>query len=425
MTKRVTELQVENYKRIVFIDMKLKPGVTEISGPNGAGKSSALDAVAVWIDGMKAAAAEPIRKGQERARIRGRLGEMYVTRTLRRTKSGAVLTDITFEPIPGKPYPATQRQLDDLIGEHRLDPLSFIALDRKGKFAEFQAFVSGYDFATAAREHAGEFARRTEVNRLAKEERSAAALIVVPDKLPKEEVDERALVDELRRAGESNATIERRRERREQTAVEVERHRSEAARLRAEADASDRRANELQEQLDKADPLPEPVNVDELTAKINAARTVNAGLTRVAQRRGHEANAKKWEDEAAELTASMNARQAAREKAIAEAKLPVAGIEFGEDEILLNGVPFDQASTAQKLRVALGLIVARNPNLRLAWIRDASLLDDESYAEIQRLAMEYECDVLIETVRPIGKDAVVLQDGRIKKPAGETHTAAA
>ncbi|MGB9067291.1 MAG: ATP-binding protein [Candidatus Acidiferrales bacterium] len=62
---RLTNLCVENFKRIVAIEITPAPGVTEISGANGAGKSSTLDAIAVWIDGLKVAPAEPIRKGAE------------------------------------------------------------------------------------------------------------------------------------------------------------------------------------------------------------------------------------------------------------------------------------------------------------------------------------------------------------------------
>jgi len=69
---------------------------------------------------------------------------------------------------------------------------------------------------------------------------------------------------------------------------------------------------------------------------------------------------------------------------------------------------------AEKLTVALAYTVKRNPDLRLAWIRDASLLDDEAFACVERLAEEFDCDVLLETVRPIGKNAVVLEDGRVK-----------
>jgi hypothetical protein len=461
--KRLTELCVENYKRIVFLDLKLKPGITEISGRNGAGKSSALDAVAVWLDGMKVAPAEPIRQGAERSRIRGRLGEMYVTRTLRKLKSGTVTSEISFQPIDGKPYPATQKMLDDLIGEHRLDPLDFIALDRKGKFNELQAFVSGFDFAKAAREHAGEYSRRTEVNRLAKDARAAASLILIPDGLPEEAVDEQALVEQLRGAADTNSEIERRRANREKAAEAIAAARAviasteeqialatrhaeeirdaeiarlealisqaretcartvanEADRIQKQANDAQARANELQERLDKAEPLPTTVDTAELSKRIAAARETNAALARLAEKRKHENAAERWERESAELTESMEARQRAREQAIKDAKLPIAGIEFGDEEILLNGVPFDQASTAQKLRVAMALIVARSPNLRLAWIRDASLLDDESYAEMQRLAAEYDCDILIETVRPIGKDAVVLEDGRLKQADAE------
>src|SRR5581483_7668946 len=298
--KRLTELQVENYKRIVFLDLKLRPGITEISGRNGAGKSSALDAVAVWLDGMKVAPADPIRQGAERSRIRGRLGEMYVTRTLWKLKGGTVTSEISFQPIDGKAYPATQKMLDDLIGEHRLDPLDFIELDGKGKFAEFQAFVSGFDFAKAAREQAGEYARRTEVNGQAKAARAAASLILIPKGLPEEPVDEQALVEELRRAADTNADIERRRANREKAVETIAAARAviastdeqiavatkhaeeirdqEIARLEAliaqaretcartittetdhvQKQARDAlaRANELQQKLDSAEPLP-------------------------------------------------------------------------------------------------------------------------------------------------------------------------
>ena len=187
---RVSRLEVENFKRLTAVDITLPEGVTELSGPNGAGKSSILDSIAVWLDGLRVAPAEPIHRGAERSRIRGRLGEMYVIRHIEKKKGGGYTTRIQFEPIDGKPYPATQRQLDDLIGEHRLDPLDFLALDRKGKFDAFRAFVPGFDFAKAAREHDADFLRRTDVNRMAREARAAASLILVPEGTPEEPLDE-------------------------------------------------------------------------------------------------------------------------------------------------------------------------------------------------------------------------------------------
>jgi hypothetical protein len=177
-TGRVTRLEVENFKRIVGFSVDLAPGVTEISGRNAQGKTSFLDSINVLIDGMKAAPAEPIHQGAERARITGRLGQMEVIRYIDRKRGGGYTTKLMFKPVEdgAKPYAATQKQLDDLIGEHHLDPLDFLALDKKGKFDALRIFVPGFDFVKAAREHEADYNRRTDVNRLAKEARAAAGL---------------------------------------------------------------------------------------------------------------------------------------------------------------------------------------------------------------------------------------------------------
>lgn len=477
---RLTELRVEDFKRISFVEFGIKPGITEISGSNAAGKSSALDSIAVLLDGMKVAPVEPVRNGAQRSRIRGRLGEMYVTRTITKTKGGSYTSEIRFEPVGGKPYPATQKQLTDLIGEHNLDPLDFINLDTRGKFNAFASFVSGFDFDAAKKMNDADYLRRTDVNRIARESRASADLITIPDGTPSEPVDEAALVAQLQAAGEHNTALENRRARRADATRQIEEHRSAAAghlalvdtvrpaRLQqhealttaktaeiaelkrridalqksitddaeaAEAEIASREASlsqraadatatadSLQARLDAAGELPEPINADDLARQIGAARQINAHVTRAAERARHLATASRYEAEAETLTAGMQAREVAKQKAIADAKLPIDGIEFGDGEIRYQGAPFDQASTAQKLEVAIARIVALSPKLRLAWIRDASLLDDACYQRLSELSVKYDLDILIETVRPIGKDAVVLENGHVR---GEVPHAAA
>lgn len=469
---RLHELEVENFKKIKIVKFAVRRGITELAGRNGSGKSSALDSLHVLIDGMKVAPEKPIRTGTERARIRGRIGEMIVERTIVSTKSGKYTTGIMFQPVEGKPYPATQRQLDDLIGQHQLDPLDFVNLDKKGKWDALKAFVPSFDFQRCANEQAADFARRTDVNRIAKEARAAASLIAVPEGTPEEPVDEQALVQELQAAGDANAELEARKGRRVQAVRDIEDLRQKAAdvlarvepaaeraranhcsltaeaerrireleeqiagirtriaasgeqlesdiareagRLQAEAAEHTAAADALQKRLDEAPTLDPPKDTAEIAAKIENARLVNQAIARAQDRTRHVTTAEKYEAESEQLTEQMKARETAKRNAIASAKLPIPGIDFGDGEILFQGEPLEQASTAQKLAVAIARIVALNPKFRLAWIRDASLLDDDSYAELERLAEKHDCDVLIETVRPIGKDAVVLEDGRVK-----------
>jgi hypothetical protein len=473
--KRLSQLEVEYFKKLTLVNIPIKRGVTEISGDNGAGKSSAIDAVMVWLDGLKVAPPEPIHSGAERCRIRGRLGEMYVIRHIDIGKHGKYTTKIQFQPIDGKPYPATQAQLDDLIGEHCLDPVDFLKLDSKGLFKAFQVFVPGFDFARAALEHKADYDRRTEVNRVAKETRAAASLIIVPAKTPDEPIDEAELVKKLEAAGTENARTVQRRANRQTVAAKVVQLRENATQLQANlatmeanirqsvADAvadfrrqiavleeriektnqdanlkmlNDRKyvqdtvaanikeADELEAQIASAGELPKTIDTAELSKQINDARATNEAVNRKAERAKHISTAEKYEAESDVLTESIKIREAAKRKAIADAKLPIEGLDFVDGEVRLNDQPFEQASMAEKLTLALAYTVKRNPGLRLAWIRDASLLDDKAYARVERLAEEFDCDVLLETVRPIGKNAVVLEDGRVKSLPAEEGAAA-
>lgn len=466
---KVTELSVENFKRITAVDVKLKPHVTEISGPNGAGKSSYIDALWVLLKGKKVAPAEPIRKGAERCRIRGRIGEYLVTRIFKRTRSDEVTTELRIER-DNESMPPTEAFMRSLIGDHMLDPGDFISLSSDQKFDVFRSFVPGVDFKAIANQNRQDYERRTDVNRMAKESNAAAHMINVPDGTPTALIDKAALIERLRQAGETNTDIERRRSNREKVVAKIDelkalhgshgqrfqayaverqaacdRHvdellaemerlkdRIEGAKRVAHEEALERsrqiavealnaldEANSLQAKLDDAGPLPEPIDTHSIAQRIAEAERANENVTKLQTRDKHRKTADRYQDEADEITARMDAREKAKQEAIAAAKLPVPGITFGDGEVLLDGVPFDQASTAQKFRTGVAIAVAKNPTLRLVWVRDASLLDDHSYELIGKLAEEFDCQILLETVRAIGKDAIVLEDGHIKAEAEE------
>jgi predicted ATP-dependent endonuclease of OLD family len=464
---KVTELSVENFKRITSVAVKLKPHVTEISGANGAGKTSYIDALWVLLKGKKVAPAEPIRKGAERCRIRGRIGEYMVTRIFKRTRTDEVTTELRIER-DNESMPPTEAFMRTLIGDHMLDPGDFIDLTSDQKFDVFRSFVPDVDFKAIANQNRQDYERRTDVNRMAKEARAAAHMISVPEGTPSVQIDRAQLIVELQEAGDANALTERRRSNREKVVAQITELRAKHAsanerfntyaterqatcnarvdellaemeRLKTAIETTKRiaeeemlersrqiavdavnaltEADELQGKLDAAGPLPEAVDTVAIAQRIREADAANENVVKLQTREKHIKTADRYDDESAELTSRMEAREKAKQDAIAAAKLPVAGITFGDGEVLLDGVPFDQASTAQKFRVGVAIAVAKNPTLRLVWVRDASLLDDNSYELIGKLAAEFDCQILLETVRAIGKDAIVLEDGHIKEAA--------
>ena len=104
--------------------------------------------------------------------------------------------------------------------------------------------------------------------------------------------------------------------------------------------------------------------------------------------------------------------------------MPVEGIEFGEDSVLLNGVPFEQASDAEQLRASVAIAMAANPKLRVIRIRDGSLLDDEAMQLLGTMATEADMQVWIERVDSSGRIGFVLEDGHVRKTEAQAEVAA-
>jgi DNA repair exonuclease SbcCD ATPase subunit len=462
---KIITLTAENEKKLVAVEISPTGNLVEITGKNGQGKTSVLDCIWWALAGASHIQAAPIRKGANEARIRLDLGDIIVTRTFERKEDNEETTKVFVENADGARFPSPQRMLDALLGELSFDPLAFTRMDKREQFDVLRRFVPDFDFAAADAANKADYDRRTEINRQAKEARTLAAGILVPEGAPTERVDEAALVDELQRAGDHNAQIETRKAGREAAAEkakdlrgradETEAKREAAVKAREDAHAqiladlqrqiealtariaevkksgaddiarvktmmTDEakafrvEADDLQTKLDSAPELPAPIDITAVRAQLDAAKGTNAIVAAADLRAQHVAKAEALEAQAAALTKAREDREAAKHAAISAAKLPVDGITFGDGEILLNGVPFDQASDAEQLRASIAIAMASNPKLRVIRVRDGSLLDTDALKLLADMADERDYQCWVERVSSDGKVGFVLEDGRLK-----------
>jgi DNA repair exonuclease SbcCD ATPase subunit len=428
---KIVQLNAENIKKLIAVEIQPNGEVVVIAGRNGAGKSSVLDSIWWALAGTTHIQAEPIRKGQNKARIRLDLGEIIVER--RFTENGSTLS---VENAEGARYPSPQKMLDDLLGELSFDPLAFSRMEPRKQFDELRRVAQlEVDLDQLDGLNRGDYAKRTEVNREAKSKRAQAAGITFPPDTPEEPVSTDSLVDELQRAGEHNAELEQRKARREATAAKAgqlragaEKYRLEAAELRKRADNLDvfaardeEEAAALEQKLKDAGGLPAPIDTVALRKRVDDAQVTNRNAEKRQQKARLIVEAEQLEARARELTAAMEARDIQKEQAIATAKMPVDGLGFGDGVVTYNGIPLDQASTAEQLRVSLAIAMAANPKIRVIRIQDGSLLDDDSMAAVAAMAKEHDYQVWVERVATDGKVGILIEDGVIKgaaAPAG-------
>jgi len=98
---------------------------------------------------------------------------------------------------------------------------------------------------------------------------------------------------------------------------------------------------------------------------------------------------------------------------LAETPFPVEGLGFGDKGVIFGGLPLSQASGAQQLRVSIAIGAALNPKLRVMLVRDASLLDDKSFALLGEEAKARQLQVFLEQVGHGSRVQVVIEDGHV------------
>lgn len=439
---RIVHLQAENFKRIRAIEITPTGDIVTIAGRNAQGKTSIIDAIWAALAGADHIQAQPIRKGQTAARIRLDLGELKVER--RFTEKS---TTLIVENADGARYNSPQKMLDALIGALSFDPLAFVRMKATDQFNALKSIAGvtlDFDKLTAANK--ADYDRRTDVNRRAKQNRDTAAAMRFPAvPAPADAVDESALLDELQQAAEHNDMVANRNAARQTIAADAAKLRDDAAKLQeasedlllnveqllkqieemkakaasqAEAAAHCREmAAEKDKALATSNPVPPPVDTAEIRRKIDAAKEANAAFEQAklasTQRAGFLSQAEELEAVSATITAAMEAREKQKADAIKNAKMPVDGLGFGEGILTFNGVPLEQASSADQLKISLSIAMAANPKLRVIRIQDGSLLDSQSLAQIATMAADGDYQIWIEKVDETGKIGITIEDGAV------------
>lgn len=454
---KIIQLTAENVKKLKVVDITPKgPLVQVTSRKNGQGKTSVLDSIWWALGGEKNVQGVPIRKGAESGRIRLNLGDLIVERRFLASGSSPITVRNAAGAQPGTPdkklpvYGSPQEILNALIGRLSFDPLAFARKKPREQHDDLKAIAHlEIDVDALNSQNAADFKRRQDINRDAKAKRAQAVGIVVPADLPERPIDESDLLNQMQDAATHNAAIETRKARRQQTQRDANDKKAEGVRLRERADlarsqasariadlqrqieelakhgaesatALDEQASaalsaatELEKKINEAEALPEPIDVTALRSSLDAAKLTNAQVARRERRKSIEAEAEELETQSRELTERMEARDAQKLESLKAATMPVDGLGFGDGFVTYNGLPLDQASDGETLRVSTEIAMAENPELRVIRIRDGSLLDDDNLAIIAQMAGEKDYQVWIEQVDRSGKVGIVLEDGEV------------
>jgi predicted ATP-dependent endonuclease of OLD family len=406
---RIIKLEATNFKRLKAVEITPTGDLVVISGRNGQGKTSVLDAITAALGGTSTKALpRPIREGESSAEIVLETDDLTITR--RFTPSGSTLTVVGTD---GLKIPKGQAKLDALLGRLSLDPLAFTQLDDKAQLKTLLDLVElPFDPAKLDAERAAIYETRTDVNRDLKNLTAQADAYNLPADCPTEEISVTDLLTAYR-AGQDLEVKQsndlRALEAANYSVDQINRQIADLVRQRAVFE------DEIDAVRAVIDAHDAPIDLEAIRAQIDNAETINA------QARQHKALQAVVEqqadlaEQAQELTAQIAYIDQSKRDGLASAKFP-GGLPLGFDEtgVLLNGIPFKQASGAEQLRASLAMAIALNPALRVIRIADGSLLDSEGLALVGDMAAKNDCQVWIEVVSDGDGDGIMIEDGAVQ-----------
>ena len=96
-------------------------------------------------------------------------------------------------------------------------------------------------------------------------------------------------------------------------------------------------------------------------------------------------------------------------------KMPIEGLDLGTKDVQFKGIPFKNLSTSEQIRVSMSIAMSMNPTLRIAMIKEGSLLDQDAMNEVKNMANEKDYQVWIECVaNGPSADCIYIHEGRVQ-----------
>lgn len=398
----VVELRAENYKRLKAVQFKPSKNVQIIGGRNAQGKTSVLDAIFSALAGSSASKqiAQPIRDGEDHAEVTVDLGEIVVTRTWKDDKSTLVVKSKL-----GAVFSSPQKLLDDLLGRLSFDPLDFTRLESKAQVNALMDIIGLSDaLEYLATDRLEAYTNRTEAGRSVKSYSELLANLGEREDAPSAITSAQTLLDDF-----SHSTDLLRQS--EELAKSIVDLTQTIGNLESQLLETE---NLLRIEEIKFFELEKPKDLGEIKNLLENLDESNQAVRRNNERAEMEVGLDKATEKMESFTKVINQCDKDKKSMLANAWYPIEGLGFGENGVEYNGVPFTQCSASEQIRVSLAMAMELSPTVKLIFIRDGSLLDDESMAEVSKTAEEKGYQIFIERVGDADGVGVIIEDGEIK-----------
>jgi len=426
MSAKIVNLDIQNVMRIKAVSIKPDGGVVILGGRNAQGKTSVLDSIAMAIGGRRLCPDMPIREGENSAEIKLELGGLTITRSFE-AKDGGYTSKLTVKNAEGQPLARPQELLDDLVGRLAFDPLEFARMKPTDARETLRALV-GLDVEQLEEEMGNVYREREEAGRAKRAAQAVVDDMPVP-RAPELILPTASITEEMAQCARRQADFEELRgvlRHSESNLSGLERRRADLA---EERDLIGVRIDDNARSIDQAEVIIEQAqfavenfvntDADEIKGRLDALLARNENATAIGRARERYGEKETEALAAAETWKGLDQKHGDLfheiKKRTEAVTYPIPDLELRKEGVFYQGVPFEQGSRAERIKVSMAMGVAMNKELGILLIRDGSVLDTDSMEMISALAEKNDMQFWVEMARGYegAAGAIIIEDGEV------------
>jgi energy-coupling factor transporter ATP-binding protein EcfA2 len=426
---RVVEYEVFHMMGLKRAKLKMpENGIVLIGGENGHGKTRSIESLLMALCGKSGMdwpdveLAEQDREGWVRVKLSGDtdlhdLEGFTVELQLKKRRGKPVLERFRVLDSAGDEAASPREFLQRLYSLRALDPRAL----EKAKPAERVKLIKelvGLDFTALDDERDVAYKKRTEVNRDCKMLQGRRSGIEFPDDTPDAPVSVVALVAEKDKAMAHNRAVDQDERALKNMQANDVKLAEEIAKLEERlVSLKEAKAKYVEDIAKQEEIVANAVRIDvtQIQDAIESSEITNAHVAKKLEAARLEKEIHQLEVESQKFTDKIQRIDNEKQRKLEDAKWPLPNMSLDDSGVLLDGLPFEQASSAQRLFASVKVGMALNPKLKLFVSKDGNDLDNKTLVELDEMLKKNGYQMILEFVTRSDADesrcAVVFKDG--------------
>lgn len=423
---KIIKAEVTNYQNIEHQLIEFDGrNIMIVSGKNESGKSSLLRAIASPVN-SQVIPLTPIKKGEEKASVKLKIGgimdgvekvyQVDLFFSPQHKKGQLVVSDKEGSKITDR-----KSMLDTIVGDISFDIMEFIRMAKTttGKFSKagvkdqveiLKGFLSVAE-KTILHKIATDHAQLMEQRKFAKHDLATDEALLKNSTYTQEDIKKYAEAKDVEIAKDKLKFVEKNQSKydryvsfKEEQELELKTKTERVNKLTLELSQLNKEIPEVEAKIESCDKYleanPDRPTSSAITEEIEEINAFNTQVEKIAEYKGLFIKIKERKETIEKQTADLEQMRSSKAEVFANSKMPVEGLEFTEEAVLFNGLPFndEHINTAKIIEVGARISMAMNPNLRVITIKDGSLLDKETTAMLFNLVEEKGYQLLMEVV---------------------------